>query len=171
MPIPLSLDISWIRYLLEAATGVFTGSIFNDGSIVQAGHYGESRNYNDGSTLLQKTHHSLSEVVYQSGLEWRQKHIRQFGGRGVLVIRNPYKAIISYYNFKQTGGSHTETVAAERFRSAEFREFVRVGAVRWLELIHDWLEFSTDCHIIMYEVSQSPPLSTVLPASNVIIRI
>ena len=153
MPIPLSLDISWIRYLVEAATGVFTGSIFNDGSIVQAGHYGESRNYNDGSTLLQKTHHALSEVVYQSGLEWRQKHIGQFGGRGVLVIRNPYKAIISFYNFKQTGGSHTNTVAAESLYTAEFQEFVRVEVGRWLELITDWLEFSTDCHVIMYEVS------------------
>ena len=138
MPIPLSLDISWIRYLLEAATGVFTGSIFNDGSIVQAGHYGESRNYNDGSTLLQKTHHSLSEVVYQSGLEWRQKHIRQFGGRGVLVIRNPYKAIISYYNYKMTR-SQTKSVSAKRLHTEEFHNFVLRHADKWLR----WRSYRT----------------------------
>ena len=145
---------TWIRYLLEAATGVFTGSIFYDESIESAGHYGEARHYADGTTILQKTHHN---AVYQFGLDWRQKHIRQFGGRAVLVIRNPYKAIISFYNFKYTGGSHTEIVAAERLHSVEFQEFVREGAAKWLELIEDWLQYSTDCHIIMYEVSQSQP--------------
>ena len=29
---------TWTRYLVEAATGVFTGSIFNDKSILRAGH-------------------------------------------------------------------------------------------------------------------------------------
>ena len=87
---------SWTRYLLEAATGVFTGSFYRNKGIIKAGLYGEARDYRDGSTLLQKTHHNMK----QSKLEWRQKQIRQFGGRGVLVIRNPYKAIISFYNFK-----------------------------------------------------------------------
>ena len=140
---------TWTRYLVEAATGVFTGSVFNDESIVSAGHYGEARNFSDGSTLLQKTHHS---ALHQSALEWRQKHIRQFGGRGVLVIRNPYKALISYYSLLQTGG-HTRTMVAGSLHSQQFQEFVRVGAARWLELLQDWLEFSTDCYVIMYEVS------------------
>ena len=143
---------TWTRYLLEAATGVFTGSIYNNPGIRNAGHYGEARNYNDGSTILQKTHHTMPQSK-MFGLSWRQQHIRQFGGRGVLVIRNPYKAIISFYNFKQTGGSHTNTVAAESLHTEEFQEFVREGADKWLELIQDWLEFSTDCHVILYEVS------------------
>ena len=33
-------------------------------------------------------------------LGWRRRHVSQFGGRGVLVVRNPYKAILSYWNFK-----------------------------------------------------------------------
>ena len=143
-----------IRYLVEAATGAFTGSMYNDSSILSAGHYGEARYYNDGSTLLQKTHHRAPYVAQYTkyGLDWRIHHVRLFGGRGVLVIRNPYKAILSYWNFMRTK-SHTEIVAAESLHSAEFQEFVRVGAERWLELIQDWLQFSTDCHIIMYEVS------------------
>ena len=35
-------------------------------------------------------------------LGWRRRHVSQFGGRGVLVVRNPYKAILSYWNFKVT---------------------------------------------------------------------
>ena len=45
------------RYLIEAAAGVYTGSVYNDKSILRAGHHGEARSYRDGSTLLQKTHH------------------------------------------------------------------------------------------------------------------
>ena len=48
---------TWIRYLIEAATGVYTGSIFRDKSILEAGHHGEARNFKDGSTIVQKTHH------------------------------------------------------------------------------------------------------------------
>ena len=45
------------RYLIESATGVFTGSVFNDQAIASAGHYGERVQHLDGSTILQKTHH------------------------------------------------------------------------------------------------------------------
>ena len=43
--------------MIEASTGVFTGSIFNDTSILKAGHLGEFRDFLDGSTIMQKTHH------------------------------------------------------------------------------------------------------------------
>jgi hypothetical protein len=46
-----------LRYLVESSTGLFTGSVFNDQSIAKAGHYGETVDYLDGSTILQKTHH------------------------------------------------------------------------------------------------------------------
>ena len=139
---------------MEAATGVFTGSVYNDSMILSAGHYGEGRDYNEGSTILQKTHHRAPYVPQYDklGLDWRIHHVRLFGGRGVLVIRNPYKAILSYWNFIRTG-SHTKVEAAESLGTEEFQEFCRVGAERWLELLQDWLMFCTYCHFIMYEVS------------------
>ena len=145
---------TWIRYLVEAATGVFTGSIFNDKSILRAGHYGEARDYRDGTTILQKTHHrALYVSQYKNyGLAWRRHHVQQFSGRGVLVIRNPYKAILSYWNFKNTK-SHTKTVDVSSLHSEQFLDFVRVGAERWLEVIKDWLQLSTSCQVILYEVS------------------
>ena len=106
------------RYLIEAAAGVYTGSVYNDKSILRAGHHGEARSYRDGSTLLQKTHHRAltvdrykvrdgdniimyMKILWQDyDLGWRRRHVSQFGGRGVLVVRNPYKAILSYWNFK-----------------------------------------------------------------------
>ena len=53
-----TLNCSLNRYLLEAATGVFTGSVYYGKGIYEAGHLGEKRDYNDGSTLIQKTHHN-----------------------------------------------------------------------------------------------------------------
>ena len=64
------------------------------------------------------------------GLEWRQEHIRQFGGRAVLVIRNPYKAIISYYSLKQPGGSQFAAANEERFaRFGDSSAFVALGGI------------------------------------------
>ena len=56
------------------------------------------------------------------GLKWRQDHVRQFAGGGILVIRNPYTAIISFWNYEKT---RTHSVFAEKnsFCSVQFREF------------------------------------------------
>ena len=75
----------------------------------------------------------------------------ELGGRGVLVIRNPYKSIISFYNFAKTG-SQTKSVSAEDLATEDFSQFVREGAERWLQLLQDWLLYSTDCYVILYEV-------------------
>ena len=152
---------TWTRYLVEAATGVFTGSIYHNEGIINEGLYGEAREYSDGSTLLQKTHHAMPQSKIFK-LEWRLDHIRKFGGRAVLVVRNPYKAIISFYNFYQTG-SQKKSVAAERLQSKDFHNFVRDGAERWLELIQDWLLFSTDLHVVMYEVSSEKLSQAIFP--------
>ena len=47
---------TWSRFVIEAATGIFTGSIWSDPGIMNAGHHGEGRPEEDGSTILQKTH-------------------------------------------------------------------------------------------------------------------
>ena len=144
------------RYLIEASTGVYTGSIFQDKSIARAGYYGELSSFRDGSTIVQKTHHRSIYVAHYAGynLQWRQKHVKQFGGRGVMVIRNPYKAILSYWNFKTTK-SHTKTNTADSLHSDKFQEFAKVGIQRWLEVITDWLEYSTDLYCIYYEVGSN----------------
>ena len=51
------------RYLIEAASGVFTGSVYTDDSLMKGGFLGEARKFSDGSTLLQKTHHLIGVKV------------------------------------------------------------------------------------------------------------
>ena len=85
----------------RGAPGVYTGSIFNDSSILRAGHYGEGRDFKDVSTIMQKIHNrSLYQDKYKGyDLKWRETHVMTFHGRAVLAVRNPYNAILSYRNF------------------------------------------------------------------------
>ncbi len=63
--------------------------------------------YKVGSTLFIKSHHQ-SAAMYMKVLDskvrgsedfgWRLNHILRFGGRGIVLIRNPYDAVISYWN-------------------------------------------------------------------------
>ena len=87
------------------------------------------------------------------GLKWRQNHVRQFVGGGVLVIRNPYNAIISFWNFEQTG-THTVFAGRKSFCSLAFREFAFRSIFRWYELHEDWLGAlgqGRNLHVVLYE--------------------
>ena len=150
---------TWVRYLIEGATGVYTGSIFNDRSILRAGHYGEGRDYKDGSTILQKTHHRSLYIEKYTGYDrkWRETHVAAFNGKAVMVIRNPYKAILSYWNFFNTK-SHTNVISEGSFESSKFKDFIFTGASRWLELIEDWLSLGKSIYIIFYEELVDDPV-------------
>lgn len=58
-----------------------------------AGLWGEIRSWRDGTTIVQKTHDASQHHVQ-----------RDFKSRGILILRNPYEAILSKHNFLY--GSH-----------------------------------------------------------------
>ena len=90
------------------------------------------------------------------------QHIGRFGGRGVLVVRNPYKALLSYWNLKRTG-SHTRTITdPASLRSEGFRQFARAGAAKWLQLVRDWVQGATELHCIYYEVSTNHNITVTM---------
>ena len=153
---------TWIRYLIEGASGVYTGSIFDSKSMADAGHLGELRNFRDGSTILQKTHH---RAIYPDGyghfnLTWRIEHINQFNGRAVVVVRNPFNSILSYWNFYQTG-SHTVSADKNSLLSNEFQDFAFVGINRWYEIINDWLIYGKDVYFVFYEDLKDDPVEEI----------
>ena len=139
------------RYLIEGATGVFTGSvyagesmmilcrlicIFTDLSLVKSGYHGESRKY-DGTTIVQKTHHTavLDVDPDDENQEWRENHIKTFSGRGVLLIRNPYRAILSAWHHRSW--THTGLQNPLSFQSPVFRKFVFICINRY-QLTHSY---------------------------------
>ncbi len=72
-------------------------------------------------SLLQKTHDlSLFSVMYNMALANKSsdkrlnQEVEHFRGNGILVIRNPFKAILSYRNFA-FGGNMAGLAPAEAF--------------------------------------------------------
>lgn len=96
--------------------------IKTDLSLLKSGYHGEGRTY-DGTTLVQKTHHTAVMTVDDENQAWRENHIRTFGGRGVLLIRNPYRAILSAWNYYNSM-NHTGHMDPLTFQSSAFRKFV-----------------------------------------------
>ena len=94
-----------------------------DLSLVMSGYYGEGRKY-DGTTIVQKTHHTavMSVDVDDDNEEWRENHIKSFAGRGILLIRNPYRAMLSAWNHRTM--THTGLLDPLEFQSSTFRKFI-----------------------------------------------
>uniref|UniRef100_A0A2R8PBQ5 WSC domain containing 2 n=1 Tax=Callithrix jacchus TaxID=9483 RepID=A0A2R8PBQ5_CALJA len=81
---------TWARHLIELATGFYTGSYYFDGSLYNKGFKGERDHWRSGRTICIKTH--------ESG----QKEIEAFDA-AILLIRNPYKALMAEFNRKYGG--------------------------------------------------------------------
>ena len=95
---------TWLRYLLEQATGYYTGSIYCD-SALKAVFPGES--VASGNVVAVKTHHSDSrdlpkDIQLATGQEKYHK--------AVVLVRNPFDALISEanrrWNSKQSRNAH-----------------------------------------------------------------
>ena len=92
---------SWVRHLLEQATGVYTGSIYCDTSLKPyfSGEYIVS-----GNVLVVKTHHSDSPNLPKNV----QKHTgRKKFDMAILLVRNPYDALVSEANRRWTKSQKT----------------------------------------------------------------
>lgn len=82
---------TWVRGLLEKATGVCTGSIYCDAPLRFKGFVGE--NVHDGSVLVIKTH--------TSDFQWRGTRLENRNildtlyGAAILLIRNPFDTFVA----------------------------------------------------------------------------
>ena len=110
--------------------------------LLAVGYYGEMLPHNSGRTVVVKSH----------GL--RADMFDRCHGKAILLIRNPYKALISYWELTQTQ-DHTGSRGIDQYvsSSSSFDRHVKTGAARWLELILDWAEHCIDCHLVFFEVN------------------
>jgi len=116
---------TWLRYLIEGATGVFTGSRYKDLQIQMYGLWGEMRDWQDGTTIVQKTH------------DCHPDHVKNdFGGRGILILRNPYDAVLSDHNF--LFGGHMGAGPASSFDRKDWEKFVAIETSAWLSMALNW---------------------------------
>ena len=106
---------TWVRHLIEQATGVFTGSIYCDPGLKVA-FPGES--IVSGNVIVTKTHRCDSVELPDD--------IRMFTGKriydkAILLVRNPYDALVSEanrrWNSKHSVNDHLGVAAESAFVS------------------------------------------------------
>ena len=119
---------TWTRTLLEQATGIYTGSIYRDESLVNAGFEGEcliSRN-----VIAVKTH-----STYEPGMTQR---IEVNFDAVIYIIRNLYDALVSEYSRRRTK-SHIQALSpsafGKRILSALQQEFLMMEKINKLDAI------------------------------------
>lgn len=90
---------TWVRQLLEQASGICTGSAMCDMSLRYSGFTGE--NINTGSTLVVKTHRPkpswlFGAANYASRIE--PKSSDAVYESAIIIVRNPMNAMVSEWN-------------------------------------------------------------------------
>ena len=97
---------SWVRQLLESATGIYTGAVYCDSAYVKAGMIGE---YVITNNVLAVKNHHLPHSVME----------RLNNDKAIYVVRSPFGAILSENNriiaktsekYRQLGNVHATEV-------------------------------------------------------------
>ncbi|KAF2368788.1 Sulfotransferase domain [Trinorchestia longiramus] len=145
---------TWLRFLIEGATGIYTGSVYDDSSLSKKGMYGEGVPYDCGMTIMQKTHGYTTgdgmKVPHEQQL--LKNHFMELGCRGLVIIRNPFKALISHRHLDI--GGHTGFAPKSHFVGEGWDYFVALKIQLWENFYTDWLEQcpSSDVFVTHYEI-------------------
>jgi len=116
---------TWLRYLLQQATGIHTGSVYRDFALQRNGFPMEM--VANGSVLVVKTH------------EWGERAREPFQA-AILLLREPSQCILAEYN--RRAGGHIGHASREKFQregGKVWTEFVRTKASEWESHTMDWI--------------------------------
>ncbi|KAF2363004.1 Sulfotransferase domain [Trinorchestia longiramus] len=128
---------TWLRYLLQQVTGYHTGSVYKDFALMKNGFPAES--ISNGSVIIVKTH------------EYGEQMRAPFS-RAILIIRDPYQAILAEFN-RQSGGhiGHAQPDKYSKDNGKYWSTFVHNKALSWTNTYLDWLQFKGPLHVLFYE--------------------
>lgn len=102
------------------------------------GFYGEYEDYVAGTVLVVKCH------------RFKAENSEKFE-TAIVLVRNPYKAMISEYNRILTGKNHTAVANPSDFSGEEWTFFVRQMGEKWFGIIDKWLAKDPNIHVVFYE--------------------
>ncbi|XP_053313157.1 WSC domain-containing protein 1 [Spea bombifrons] len=127
---------TWVRHLIEHATGYYTGSYYFDGTLYNKGFKGEKDHWRSGRTICVKSHESGKREI-------------EMYDSAILLIRNPYKALMAEFNRKCAG--HLGYATERHWKSKEWPEFVNSYASWWASHALDWLQYGKRLLVVHYE--------------------
>ncbi|XP_053680287.1 WSCD family member AGAP003962 [Anopheles nili] len=129
---------TWLRYLLQQATGILTGSVYKDYGLLKSGFPAES--VANSSVLVVKTH------------EWGP-HAWTPYSKAILLIRDPERAILAEFN-RQSGG-HVGFASPDRYRRTKGRywtQFVKNKLWAWEQTNLSWAKnFTGEVKLVFYD--------------------
>ncbi|KAK3560320.1 hypothetical protein QTP86_006296 [Hemibagrus guttatus] len=146
---------TWVRHLIELATGYYTGSYYFDGTLYNRGFKGEKDYWKSGRTICVKTHESGKRDI-------------EMYDSAILLIRNPYRSLMAEFNRKCAG--HLGYASDQHWKSKEWPEFVGSYASWWASHVLDWLRFGQKLLVLHYEDLQEslvPRLRSAISFLNV----
>ena len=129
---------TWLRHLVHMSTGYHTGSFYSDKVLLyEGGFLGESLMWTDNRVVGIKVHKfgALSSDAQRLGFE-----PEEIVPKAVLMIRSPYRAILSEYNRERSHG-HTSS-AKNKFdhTDKQWSSFFERYIEKWEYSIRLWLE-------------------------------
>ncbi|XP_042220420.1 uncharacterized protein LOC121865175 [Homarus americanus] len=141
---------TWLRYLTETITGVFTGSVYHEETLAKRGFLGERDGHRKGTTLMQKTHsYPLLPEENFNGTEFKLLLPRS-PRKVVLLIRSPWEAVVALRHYHAAG--HTGFGSNTFFRGPGWANFTVHKSKVWVRLNKVWLTLpKTTIHVIHYE--------------------
>ncbi|XP_071540391.1 WSCD family member AGAP003962-like [Panulirus ornatus] len=142
---------TWTRYLLEAAAGIFTSSIYNSSHLRTLGYLGEGEPSDSGTTLVVKTH-SLAPLT-------RHPHLPV-----VALVRSPARAILSYWNYNNIDMKWRKfagSVKTASYKTTGFHKFVWEKLEKWRWTYEYALRNTTRLHLMYYENLREAPLREI----------
>uniref|UniRef100_A0A8C7TFZ8 WSC domain-containing protein n=1 Tax=Oncorhynchus mykiss TaxID=8022 RepID=A0A8C7TFZ8_ONCMY len=131
---------TWVRHLIELATGYYTGSYYFDGTLYNRGFKGEKDYWKSGRTICVKTH--------ESG----RREIEMYDSV-ILLIRSPYRSLVAEFNRKCAG--HLGYASDHHWKTKEWPEFVGSYASWWASHVLDWLRFGRRVLVVHFEELQT----------------
>ncbi|KAL7832155.1 hypothetical protein AOLI_G00297030 [Acnodon oligacanthus] len=146
---------TWVRHLIELATGYYTGSYYFDGTLYNRGFKGEKDYWKSGRTICVKTHESSKRDI-------------EMYDSAILLIRSPYRSLMAEFNRKCAG--HLGYASDQHWKSKEWPEFVGSYASWWASHVLDWLRFGRRLLVVHYEELQEslvPKLRSITSFLNV----
>jgi len=141
---------TWMRHLLHMSTGYHTGSIYHDGKLKDKGFLGESLDWDDDRVVGIKLH----KMGYLKKLAIsKEKEMTDLIERAVLLIRSPYRALMSEFNrVNNEHHLHVGKADEEAFRNGTWDNFLAENIERWQNSITSWInQYSGDVHVVCYE--------------------
>jgi hypothetical protein len=97
---------TWLRYLVEQVTGIFSGSEVCDASLKRVGYFGEGVHTSDVA-IVRVGRLPCNFSDYSNCTKFNKV---------VILLRNPYSAILSEYN-RMITHSHVEKLPLEHYRA------------------------------------------------------